>query len=67
MDLTPEKIYEDFRKNNLDKSTAFELLISLIEHSDDDNIRVESIKNLEKIGIDNNKLFKLFENNLRIR
>jgi len=61
MDLSPEKIYEDFQRNDLDKSTAFELLISLIEHSDDDNIRVESIENLEKIGLDNSKLFKLFE------
>ena len=62
MDLPPKKIYEDFQKNDLDKSTAFELLISLIEHSDDDLIRVESIENLEKIGLETNKLFKLFEN-----
>jgi len=62
MDLTPNKIYSDYLKNNLDKSTAFELLISLIEHSDEDNIRVESIRTLEKIGINNNKSFKFFEN-----
>lgn len=62
MILTPEKICEEFENNNLDKHTAFDLLISLIENSEDENVRVKSIKSLEKIGILNSKTFTILEN-----
>jgi len=62
MILTPEKICEEFENNNLDKHTAFDLLISLIENSENENDRVKSIESLEKIGIFNGKTFTILEN-----
>ncbi len=62
MELTPKKILEEFRKNNLSKSSAVELLTSLIESCDEEDIRLESFKNLEKIGFIDDKSFKLIEN-----
>ena len=64
MILTPEKICEEFENNNLDKHTAFDLLISLIENSENENDRVKSIESLEKIGIFNGKTFIILENAL---
>ncbi len=62
MILTPEKICEEFENNNLDKHTAFDLLISLIENSENENERVKSIESIEKIGIFNGKTFTILEN-----
>ena len=62
MELTPEKIYEDYRNKNLDKNSTLELLFSIIENVDSDNVRIESVNVLEKIGIKNDKLFKFLEN-----
>ncbi|MFX0043145.1 MAG: leucine-rich repeat domain-containing protein [Candidatus Hodarchaeota archaeon] len=62
MTLNPEKICEEFENHNLDKQTAFDLLISLIENSENENIRVKSIENLEKIGIFNAHSFTILEN-----
>jgi Leucine-rich repeat (LRR) protein len=66
MSLTPRAIYKDLKKKNLNKNTAVSLLISLIENVDTLNIRIESIKVLEKIslefGLKDNYLFKLLEN-----
>ncbi|MFX1314973.1 MAG: hypothetical protein ACFE9T_03860 [Promethearchaeota archaeon] len=62
MNLTPERICKEFQNNKLDKYTAFELLISLIENSEDENLRIESIKSLEKVGIFNERTFSMMEN-----
>lgn len=62
MELTPDKIYEEYQKNNLDKLSAVDLLFSIIENSESDKIRVECIKDLEKIGVNNDKSFKILEN-----
>lgn len=62
MELTPKKIFEEFQNNELSKSSAVQLLTSLIENSDDGNIRLESFRNLEKIGLIDNKSFKFIEN-----
>lgn len=62
MSLSPEKICEEFKNNNLDKHTAFDLLISLIENSENENARIESIECLEKIGIFNGRTFAILEN-----
>jgi hypothetical protein len=62
MDLTPEKILEEFQKKNLNTDSAVELLTSLIENSNDEIIRLESFKILEKIGAIDNKSYKLIEN-----
>ena len=62
MELTPKKIFEEFQNNTLSKSSALELLTSLIENCNDANIRLEGFRNLEKIGLINNRSFKLIEN-----
>ncbi|MFX1321882.1 MAG: leucine-rich repeat domain-containing protein [Promethearchaeota archaeon] len=64
MTLNPEKICEEFENHNLDKHTAFNLLISLIENSENENVRVESIESLEKIGIFDGQTFSILENAL---
>ncbi|MHA2472711.1 MAG: hypothetical protein ACXAES_05700 [Promethearchaeota archaeon] len=43
--LIPEKLKHDILAGNLSKDKAAELLISLIEGSDDINTRVNSIRN----------------------
>ena len=50
MEQSPKKIYEDFLDNNLDKHTAIDLLISIIENSDDDIERIKCVENLKKMG-----------------
>ncbi|MHA2282275.1 MAG: hypothetical protein ACXAC5_15640 [Promethearchaeota archaeon] len=62
--LTPEKIKIDFLNRGLNKEKAAELLISLIEDSDNTKTRVNSIKTLEMIGIRTKKIFNTLENYL---
>lgn len=61
MELTPGKIYEEYKKNNIDKLSAVDLLFSLIDNSDKEKIRVESINELENIGVNDVKTFKHLE------
>ncbi|MFX1311184.1 MAG: leucine-rich repeat domain-containing protein [Promethearchaeota archaeon] len=62
MELSPEKIYQEYSKNNLDKPSATKLLLSLIENSDSNRIRIDSLKQLGHIGIADNNVFKFLEN-----
>jgi len=62
MDLTPEEIYEDLRNKRINKNTAYDLLTSLVENSENENVRLKAIINLEKIGLINDKLFSFLEN-----
>ena len=62
--LTPEKIQEEYLTGDLGKEIAAELLISLLESSENTKIRVESIKVLEKINFKSEKIFKTIENHL---
>lgn len=62
MEQSPKKIYENFLDNNLDKHTAIDLLISIIENSDDDIERIKCVVNLKKMGDKNDKIYKIFEN-----
>ncbi|TFG22707.1 MAG: hypothetical protein EU529_09665 [Promethearchaeota archaeon] len=64
MEITPQKICEDFRSNRLDKHSAIKQLISLIENSDDEEIREESVYSFQKIGAINEdlSLFEILEN-----
>jgi len=62
--LTPEKIQEEYSTGNLGKENAAELLISLIEGSENTEIRVRSVKVLEKINFQSEKIFKTLENHL---
>jgi len=62
MEQSPKKIYDNFLDKNLDKHTAVDLLISIIENSDDDVERIKSVENLKKIGDKNDKIYKILEN-----
>ncbi|MBY9020506.1 MAG: leucine-rich repeat domain-containing protein [Candidatus Lokiarchaeota archaeon] len=62
MILTPNKIFESFRSQVIDKSKTVDLLITLIETLEDDEVREKSIYMLNKIDIQHNKVFKILEN-----
>lgn len=62
--LTPEKIKHNFLNKDLNKEKAAELLISLIEGSDNTKTRVICIKTLEMIGFRTKKIFNTLENYL---
>ena len=57
----PQNIYEEYQKKNLDKLSAVNLLISLIDNVENLDIRLESIKILEKIGSKDSKVFNILE------
>ena len=59
--LAPNKIYEEFERNIINKLTALNLLVTIIENADNDTDREESIYYLQKLGIEN-KMFEFFEN-----
>ena len=62
--LTPQSICTDVANGKMSRSLASELLMSLIEGSDDHIMRAESIKAFEFIGIKEEKSFKILENSL---
>ena len=62
MALNPKKIYNEFRKNVIDKESAIDSLIYLIENSDSIEIRISSIKTLLKIDSKDDKTFSILEN-----
>ncbi|MFX0026894.1 MAG: leucine-rich repeat domain-containing protein [Candidatus Hermodarchaeota archaeon] len=62
MNLTPQKIYEKLINNHLDKKSSIDLLISIIENSNDEQLRLDSIDVLNKISVKDEKIFKIFEN-----
>jgi hypothetical protein len=63
-ELTPEKIQESFLNGDISKEDITDLLISLIDGSEDAKIRAESIGTLEKLGFKDEKFFKILENHL---
>ncbi len=62
--LILEKIKHNFLNRGLNKEKAADLLISLIEGSDNTKTRVYSIKTLEMIGFRTKKIFNTLENYL---
>ena len=62
MNLTPQKIYEKLNNNDLDKKSSIDLLLSIIENSDEDQLRLESIEVLDRIRAKDEKIFKIIEN-----
>jgi len=62
MPLTPKAIYDDLKNGDLDKSFAIELLITLIDNSESIETRIESIRVLNKIPLNDNQTFKFLEN-----
>ena len=61
MALTPKKIYKDYKSNKLDKGSAADLLIYIIENSTDIEHRLNSIKTLERIENTDKKIFTILE------
>ena len=62
MEISPRQIYKDFSNSNLDKISAVDQLIFIIDNSEKINIRIESIEILERIGLRTDKVFNLLEN-----
>lgn len=60
--LTPDKIQKSLSTGDLTRENAAEQLISLIEGSDNTEVRIKSIKILERLNIQNENLFKIMEN-----
>ncbi|MFX1487889.1 MAG: hypothetical protein ACFFBI_01990 [Promethearchaeota archaeon] len=60
--LTPEKIIEDFRDNKIGKASALQSLVSFIENSNDEEIRLKSLNLLDYLDIKDNYLFQILEN-----
>ncbi|MFX1427837.1 MAG: hypothetical protein ACFFBE_15390 [Promethearchaeota archaeon] len=63
-EVTPEKIHQNFLKGDLNKEDASDLLISLVNESEDAIIRRKSIDLLEKIDFQDDTIFKILENHL---
>lgn len=59
--LTPEKICNDFFNGSMSRNEAEELLVSLVESSEDMNIRIGCIDAFEQIGISNKRIFDILE------
>jgi len=62
--LKPYEIIEKVKKETLSKSDAAEILISLIEGSDDSKIRADSIEGLDQIAFKTDQIFRIVENHL---
>ena len=62
MNLSPRKIYEQYERNEINNSIAFDHLISFVENSENEHIRQKAIEILDRIGIFDDKLFKILEN-----
>ena len=60
--LTPREIYSEFQKKIIDKKSASEVLINLVENSKDEELREESINYIKKIGLKNQSIFEFLEN-----
>ena len=60
--LSPEKICEDLENNLLSKAFAIESLFSLIESSEDPDIRKRSIDAFKRIEKKDDKIFEFIEN-----
>lgn len=62
MKFTPEKIWQEFETDNISLLTATELLLSIIENSNESEIRVNAISTLAKIISGGDKMYKILEN-----
>ncbi len=62
MNLSPKKVLEQFERNEINNSIAFDQLVSFVEDSENEQFREEAIEILDRIGFFNDKLFKILEN-----
>ena len=65
-DITPEKIHQYYVNGELSNEDAVDLLISLINRSEDGNVRATSIDILHKLGSKNDFIFKILERTVHI-
>lgn len=61
MPLTPHAIFQDLRNKDLDKHSAVELLLALVDNAENVETRIESLSVLNKIQIEDDKTFKFLE------
>ncbi len=62
MDLSPEIIFQNYKNKEFDRVTSINYLISLIDNSNNEKIRLKSLKFLKKINNFDNKLYDFIEN-----
>ena len=60
--ITTENICNEVKVGRMSESMATNLLISVIEESDDSDLRVECINTFEKLFLRSQKIYELFEN-----
>jgi len=60
--ITPENICNEVKVGRMSESMATNLLISVIEESDDSDLRAECINTFEKLSLKSKKIYELFEN-----
>ncbi|MHA1147338.1 MAG: leucine-rich repeat domain-containing protein [Promethearchaeota archaeon] len=62
MAQTLDLIYKKYLKNEIDKNFFIEYLISFIENSEYNDVRIQSIKLLREVDVHDNRIFSLLEN-----
>jgi len=62
MEQTPQKIFENFLNKTIDKATLVENLTSIIENSDNLNVRKDCLEILKNINLKDENTFKFLEN-----
>lgn len=56
------KIFQEFRKGEIEKADAIKFFLSIIEHSEEDSLREESFKFFEQVGENSDEIFFFLEN-----
>ena len=62
MEKTPDEIFQEFQSRKLNKSSALQILIAIIENSNSDSVRLNAFHILDKIGPSDSLTFKINEN-----
>ena len=60
--LTPDKIYSRVLNKEIEKKNAVKLFESLINNSDNEEIRYSALEFIGKIALDDKKTFEVIEN-----
>lgn len=60
--ITPENICSEVQLGNMSETIATELLISVIEGSNDVGLRAECIETFEKLSLKSKKIYEILEN-----
>ena len=61
MPLTPNAIFQDLKNKDLDKHSAIELLISLVDNAENVDTRIQSLGILNRIQLEDEKTFRFLE------